>query len=82
VADAAWLDRLDALDLGPVADGRAPRHVVPAHWWQAAEPLAGFAYCGATVGPGFEFTDFSFLRDDPAAAAAVDRLDPTLARLR
>jgi hypothetical protein len=76
------LDRVDCVDLGPVATGMAPRHVVPAHWWQAAEPLGDFAFCGATVGPGFEFADFGFLREDPAAVAAIELLNPDLARLR
>jgi len=55
----------------------------PAHWWQSAEPLDGaeFAYAGATVGPGFDFADFSFGRDDPALRAALQRLRPDLARL-
>jgi uncharacterized protein len=55
----------------PVAAGGAPsletpRAVVPAGWWQAAEPLGDFAYVGATVAPGFDFADFDFLRDDAA----------------
>jgi predicted cupin superfamily sugar epimerase len=69
------------IDLGPVADGRRPRHVVPAAWWQAAEPLGDFAYVGATVGPGFDFADFSFGRDDAAFAAALRRSAPELVRL-
>lgn len=68
------LSRVDAL-------GHRPRHVVPAHWWQAAEPLGAFAYVGATVGPGFDFADFSFGRADPAFSAALPRLAPELARL-
>ena len=78
------LDRVDAVDLGPVdGPGRAPRAVVPADWWQAAEPAHGaaFAYVGATVGPGFEFADFGFGRDAPDLAAAIARLQPDLARL-
>lgn len=75
------LDRIDAVELGPVAPGRSPRHAVPAHWWQAAEPLGEFAYCGATVGPGFEFADFGFLRNDVAAVADLGRLQPDLTRL-
>ncbi len=47
------------------------RHVVPADWWQAAEPLADFAYVGATVGPGFDFADFSSGRDDAPLRAAL-----------
>jgi predicted cupin superfamily sugar epimerase len=73
-------DRIDCIELGAVEATRAPRHVVPAHWWQAAEPLGDYAYAGATVGPGFDFADFSFLRGD-AAAGALDRLAPDLARL-
>jgi uncharacterized protein len=50
------------------------RHVVPAGWWQAAEPEGAFAYVGATVGPGFDFADFAFGRDDAALVAAAQRL--------
>jgi predicted cupin superfamily sugar epimerase len=55
--------------------------VVPAGWWQAAGPLGAYAYVGATVGPGFEFSDFTFGRDDTAFMAALERIDPTLLRL-
>jgi hypothetical protein len=75
------LSRVERVELGPVAAGRRPRHVVPADWWQAAEPLGGFAYVGATVGPGFEFADFAFGRDDAALDAALPRLAPDLTRL-
>ncbi len=71
----------DAVVLGPVAAGRRPRHVVPAGWWQAAEPLGTHAYVGATVGPGFEFADFSFGRDDAALCAALRASAPDLQRL-
>ncbi len=77
------------VDLGPVdAHGHRPRHVVPAGWWQAAEPLAGandteagFAYVGATVGPGFDFADFTFGRDDAALCTSLERHRPDLQRL-
>jgi predicted cupin superfamily sugar epimerase len=76
------LDRVEAVTLGAVdGDGTGPRHVVPAGVWQAAEPLGDFAYVGATVGPGFDFADFAFLRDDPAASAGLAALRPDLARL-
>jgi hypothetical protein len=57
------------------------RHVVPAGAWQAAEAIGDFAYVGATVGPGFEFADFSFGRDDSALCASLSRLAPTLLKL-
>jgi predicted cupin superfamily sugar epimerase len=53
--------------LGPLPDGCAPAHVVPAGWWQAARPLGEYALVGCTVGPGFEFEDFTLLADVPAA---------------
>jgi hypothetical protein len=78
------LDRIDLLTLAPAdAAGHRPRAVVPAHWWQAAEPAPGatFALVGATVGPGFDFADFGFGRDDAALRAALPRLDADAARL-
>ena len=76
------LDRIDAIELGASASAIVLRHVVPAHWWQAAEPLADFAYVGATVGPGFDFADFSFGRDAVVEMRdAITRLRPELLRL-
>jgi hypothetical protein len=79
------LSALQQLTLAPVDDaGHHPRHVVPAHWWQAAEPLAGaagFAYVGATVGPGFEFADFCFGRDHAPLREALARRAPETLRL-
>ncbi len=81
------LDRFDWVDLdrAGVLDSaqRAckPRCIVPAGWWQAAEPTAAFAYVGATVGPGFDFADFTFGREDAALLQALDKLEPVLRRL-
>jgi predicted cupin superfamily sugar epimerase len=77
------LDAVHAATLGTLVDahGVAPRHVVPAGWWQAAEPLGDYAYVGATVAPGFDFADFAFLRDDGAASARLAALRPDLVRL-
>lgn len=71
-------ERVDTVVLGADTERR---HVVPAGTWQAAEPLDEFAYVGATVGPGFDFADFSFGRDDAALLQTLVRLDPTLMRL-
>lgn len=75
------LDRVDRVDLDAASRTSAPRHVVPARWWQAAEPLGHYALCGATVAPGFEFSDFEFLRQDTVGSAAMKRLRPELDRL-
>ena len=65
--------------LGQVGPGIEPAATVPSGWWQAARPLGTFALCGCVVAPGFEFEDFSFLRDDPRA---VDALGIAAADLR
>jgi predicted cupin superfamily sugar epimerase len=61
--------------LGPVAAGRRPAYTIPAHWWQAARPLGAFALAGCSVGPGFDFADFSFLRDDAALSQRLAAID-------
>lgn len=66
-----WLLPPDCSRVDRVELARVRRHVVPADWWQAAEPAGDFAYVGATVGPGFEFADFAFGRDDAALRAAL-----------
>lgn len=78
------LSRVECHLLAPVgAEGQRPRHVVPAGWWQAAEPAPGspYALVGATVGPGFDFADFTFGRDHPALVQALDGLLPGTSRL-
>jgi len=63
-------------------DARAVRTaVVPAGHWQAAVPLEHFALVGCTVGPGFDFADFTMLRDDPAATALLEEREPGLREL-
>lgn len=76
--------RVERHTLAPAAaDGLRPRLVVPAAWWQAAEPAPGAAHAlvGATVGPGFDFADFRFGRDDPALVRALQGLRPDASHL-
>lgn len=73
---AADFSHVESIDMAT-----AKRHVVPAGAWQAAEATGDFAYVGATVGPGFEFADFSFGRDDRGLCAALPQLAPELMRL-
>ncbi|HET9956371.1 MAG TPA: cupin domain-containing protein [Polyangiaceae bacterium] len=53
---------VERLRLGSaLALGERPQHVIPAGEWQAARVTAsahGFALCGCSVAPGFEFSDF------------------------
>jgi uncharacterized protein len=64
---SADLSRIETIELGTATR----RYIVPAGAWQAAEASGDFAYIGATVGPGFEFADFSFGRDDGTLRAAL-----------
>lgn len=58
-----------------------PVHTVPAQWWQAARPVGPYALVGCTVGPGFDYADFSFLRDDADDMSRLSTLDAALADL-
>jgi uncharacterized protein len=68
------IDRVESVTL----DSEHPVHVVPADWWQAARPIEGHVLSVCTVAPGFEFEDFSMLRNDAAARARLERLDQSL----
>ena len=75
------LDRIARLTLGPADARQRPVYVVPAHWWQAARPLGAYALAGCTVAPGFEFADFSFLRDDATLSQRLAAIDPDASAL-
>ena len=65
--------------LGPIDEGRAPAHVVPAHNWQAARTTGSYTLVGCTVGPGFDFADFQMLGEHTANADTVRRRHPQAA---
>ena len=59
--------------LGPRFPAKeAPQRVVPPGVWQAArvQGNSGWALCGCTVGPGFDFQDFEM----PSRAELLERL--------
>lgn len=41
-----------------LARGERPQVIVPAGWWQSAEPLGDWTLVGCTVAPGFSFDAF------------------------
>ncbi|MGH9420791.1 MAG: cupin domain-containing protein [Thermoanaerobaculia bacterium] len=63
-----------SMTLGPLSEESKPLHVVPAGWWQAAHPRGPYSLVGCSVGPGFEFADFTLLSDLPIAERPV--IDP------
>jgi predicted cupin superfamily sugar epimerase len=54
---------------------------VPPHAWQAAESNGDWTLVGCTVAPGFEFEDFTFLRDDASGCRALRNVAPELSLL-
>lgn len=58
-----------------------PVRVVPAGWWQAAHTKGPWTLVGCTVGPGFDFADFTLLRDLEDPKARFLEAHPDLSRL-
>lgn len=71
---------LRRLRLGPVSRETRPTVVVPAGTWQAARSTGAYSLGGCTVGPGFEFADFSLAVDWPEIATKIANAGPDLAR--
>lgn len=77
-ADLASLTRVS---LGPLGHGQAPVHTVVAGDWQAARTTGAYTLVGCTVGPGFDFKDFTMLGDVADASAHVGAAWPEVAGL-
>jgi len=81
----SWDQTTDVVErhrLAPVAnDGARPVAVVPAGWWQAARTAGNYTLVGCTVGPGFDYADFSLIRDDPGAGRDLRARRPDLVEL-
>ncbi len=80
-----WLSPTGSTDhrrvLGPAGEECQPVQIVPGRCWQAARPLGEYTLVGCTVAPGFEFTDFTLLADDPEEQALLRVRFPDLATL-
>jgi predicted cupin superfamily sugar epimerase len=74
------LDTMCVERLGPASTGAAPLAVVPAGCWQAAHTTGDYSLVSCSVGPGFEFADFTMLADDEERASTVlERFPPAAA---
>ena len=67
--------------LGPVGRETRPTAIVSAGTWQAASPIGAYTFCACSVGPGFDFADFSLAGDSPDEAARIASAGPDAARL-
>jgi uncharacterized protein len=65
--------------IGPVERNMQPLRVVSADFWQAARPTGAYALVGCTVGPGFDFADFSMLQGSPHECELVKQKQSALA---
>lgn len=73
--------RCERVVLGSLDEERRPQAVVPAGCWQAARPLGDYTLVACTVGPGFDFADFSLLRDRPTETRELSERFPRYAEL-
>lgn len=64
-------DPMDRQQLGPLDRQQHPVHTVPAGWWQAARSTGDYTLVGCTVGPGFDFRDFTLAADVTSAPASL-----------
>src|SRR5581483_12278695 len=64
--------------VGAPADGAEPTAIVRAGDWQAARPTGEYSLVGCTVGPGFDFADFTLARADAAVAGMIRSTHPEL----
>jgi predicted cupin superfamily sugar epimerase len=66
--------------LGPVSRETRPTVIVPAGTWQTGRTTGAYSLVTCTVGPGFEFADFTLAIDHPEIAAKIANAGPELAR--
>lgn len=71
---------LRRIRLGPVSRETRPTVIVPAGTWQAARTTGAYTLGACTVGPGFDFADFSLAVDRPEVAAKISSAGPDLTR--
>ena len=57
--------------LGPVSGENRPTVVVPAGTWQTGRTTGAYTLVTCTVGPGFEFADFTLAIDHADVAARI-----------
>ena len=74
-------DQVDHHRLGPLDEAQRPVWTVPAGHWQAARSTGGYSLVGCTVGPGFDFRDFTLAGEQPTIGLELRTRYPALAEL-
>lgn len=75
------VERTATIKLARLEADSVPVYTVPANWWQGARTTRDFTLAGCTVGPGFDFADFSYLSDQRQQALRLRTLHPAAAEL-
>lgn len=75
------LDQVTHQQLGPLDETRRPVWAVPAGYWQAARSAGSYTLVGCTVGPGFDFRDFTLAGEQTQLESVVRARHPMLAQL-
>jgi predicted cupin superfamily sugar epimerase len=66
--------------LGAERGGQRQVVTIPADHWQAAQSTGDYTLVGCTVAPGFDFSDFTLLRDEPRTHSQLLLKFPKLGR--
>jgi predicted cupin superfamily sugar epimerase len=74
-------DQVDHNRLGPLDGAQRPVWAVPAGRWQAARSTGSYTLVGCTVGPGFDFRDFTLASEQPTIDSVIRARYPALAEL-
>jgi uncharacterized protein len=74
-------NRVDHNRLGPLDGAQRPVWTVPAGHWQAARSTGSYTLVGCTVGPGFDFRDFTLASEQPTVDSVIRARYPALAEL-
>jgi predicted cupin superfamily sugar epimerase len=74
-------EQLDYNRLGPLDGAQRPVWVVPAGRWQAARSTGSYTLVGCTVGPGFDFRDFTLASEQATIGSVIRARYPALAEL-
>ena len=74
---------IDTLQVQKITLGVKPgitcyKHTVKGGNWQAARTMGAYSLVGCTVAPGFDFSDFKFMKDEAALCTVVLKNDPDL----
>jgi uncharacterized protein len=66
--------------LGPERGATRQVVTIRANHWQAAQSRGDYTLVGCTVAPGFDFSDFTLLRDEPRTHSQLIKKFPKLSR--